>query len=180
MSVKRLSVYIDGLLAGELVREQRGGIVFEYDESYRTDQASTSLSNSIPLTARQHIDARVSPFLWGLLPDNERVLERWGREFHVSPRNALDLLANVGRDLPGAVQMLEPDVAIDNTDDGVEWLTEGEIAQQLRELRKDDTSWHPQFAQGHWSLAGGHAKFALLYQGNRWGRPRGTVATNRI
>jgi HipA-like protein len=26
------------------------------------------------------LDATIHPYLWGLLPDNDRVLERWARE----------------------------------------------------------------------------------------------------
>ena len=50
-----------------------------------------------------------APFIAGLLPDNDRVLDRWGRLFGVSPRNAFAIIAHVGSDCAGAVQFVPAD-----------------------------------------------------------------------
>lgn len=50
----------------------------------------------------EHGHARIEPWLWGLLPDNEAILARWGQRFQVSPRNPWGLLAHVGEDCAGA------------------------------------------------------------------------------
>jgi serine/threonine-protein kinase HipA len=52
-----------------------------YDELWRQDPNSYPLSLSMPLASAQHGHSRIEPFLWGLLPDNDRVLETWGRRF---------------------------------------------------------------------------------------------------
>src|ERR1035437_3199062 len=52
----------------------------------------------MPLASAEHGHARIEAFLWGLLPDNDRVLENWGRRFQVSPRNVFRLIAHVGED----------------------------------------------------------------------------------
>ena len=49
------------------------------------------------------------PILWGLLPDNERVLDRWAKKFQVSARNVFALISHVGEDCAGAVQFVTPD-----------------------------------------------------------------------
>jgi serine/threonine-protein kinase HipA len=43
-----------------------------------------------------HGHARIEAFLWGLLPDNDRVLQNWGRRFQVSPKNVFRLISHVG------------------------------------------------------------------------------------
>ena len=50
-----------------------------------------------------------APFIAGLLPDNDRVLDRWGRLPGVSPRNAFAIIAHVGSDCAGAVQFVPAD-----------------------------------------------------------------------
>jgi serine/threonine-protein kinase HipA len=63
----------------------------------------------MPLAALEHGDTPVRPFLWGLLPDNERVLERWAQTYHVSASNPFALLRHVGEDCAGAAQFVRPE-----------------------------------------------------------------------
>ena len=73
------------------------------------DDLAFPLSLSMPMTVRNHGRERIEPWLWGLLPDNENVLTRWARQFHVSARNAFSLLKATGEDCPGAVQFVRPE-----------------------------------------------------------------------
>jgi serine/threonine-protein kinase HipA len=92
---KSLKVLMSGELAGVL--SQRGtSHSFEYDRRYQQRAGSTPLSIGIPLIRTAHSGSSVTNFLWGFLPDNERVLERWGVQFDVTPRNPIALLAHVG------------------------------------------------------------------------------------
>lgn len=59
----------------------------------------------MPLLIQDHSHAKIEPFLWGLLPDNEQALSRWGQHFQVSPRNPFALLSNVGEDCAGAINL---------------------------------------------------------------------------
>src|SRR3546814_13872471 len=70
---------------------------------------ATPMSVSMPLAAREHPHRVVDPFLWGLLPDNDAVISRWGRNFQVSTSHPFGLLANVGEDLQGAMQLVRPE-----------------------------------------------------------------------
>jgi serine/threonine-protein kinase HipA len=63
----------------------------------------------MPLIVKEHGHRVVEAFLWGLLPDNDAVLSRWGRRFRVSPRNPFRLIEHVGEDCAGAVQFARPD-----------------------------------------------------------------------
>ena len=61
---------------GRVHRHPQGRLGFAYDEGWRNSAQAFPLSLSIPLGAREHGPAVVEAFLWGLLPDNEMVLER--------------------------------------------------------------------------------------------------------
>ena len=66
-----------------MLHYQSGHVSFEYDQLWREDANSFPLSLSMPLAMREHSHARVDPFLWGLLPDNEQVLQRWASRYQV-------------------------------------------------------------------------------------------------
>lgn len=79
-----LAVILDDSVAGVLVRMRGGRLRFDYSDEYRARPGATPLSLSMPIQVRSHSDRAVNPWLWGLLPDNDAVLRRWARQFHVS------------------------------------------------------------------------------------------------
>ena len=174
-------VVLDGpVVVGALTRTA-GDITFSYDPAWQLRDQATPLSVLLPLTVQQHADDVVTPWLWGLLPDNERVLSRWGRTFHTTTKHPLGLLAAVGRDLPGRFTIVPAEQAHDAVPSGVQWLTDSDVAALLQEVRADQTAWlGAQGSGGRWSLAGAHAKIALFSDGRRWGRPYGRSATTHI
>lgn len=165
------------------VHEARGRLTFTYDPDWREDEQAHPLSLAMPLAAREHGPDAIEPFLWGLLPDNELVIDRWARTFHVSPRNVFALLANVGEDCAGAVQFVRPDrleALGTGADDTVEWLSEGEVAERLKILRRDHAAWRLPSDTGQFSLAGAQPKTALLQEDGKWGIPSGRIPTTHI
>ena len=174
------------LLGGEEVgrlRQVSGRTTFAYSGTWREDDEAYPLSLSMPLAAAEHGPAIVEAFLWGLLPDNERVLDRWAKRFQVSARNAFGLIANVGEDCAGAVQFVRPerlDEVLSGAADRVEWLDEKEIAERLRLLREDHAAWRLPSDTGQFSLSGAQPKTALLLEGDRWGVPSGRLPTTHI
>ena len=62
-------------------------------------------------TPGEHGNSKTDPFLWGLLPDNEKVLDQWSKKFQASSRNAFGLITGVGEDCAGAVQFVRPTVS---------------------------------------------------------------------
>ena len=89
----------------------------------------------MPLAAKEHGHDVIDAFLWGLLPDNEAVLRRWGSRFQVSARNAYALIAHVGEDCAGAVRFVRPErlaeAGTPPTGIQVEWLDEADVASRL-------------------------------------------------
>ena len=174
-----LTVLLYDRVVGELVRE-RGKHTFTYDPAYAAAPDATPLSLSMPLAVAEHRDSAVLPFLLGLLPDNEAVLRRWGREFDVRPSNPFGLLAHVGEDCAGAVQLVRRE-RLDHLDPGdVTWLEDEQVAERIRRLRLDPTAWQLTGSHGQFSLAGAQAKTALHRDRGRWGVPSGRVPTTHI
>jgi serine/threonine-protein kinase HipA len=178
-----LLVILDDVVAGTLTRLSGGRLRFEYDAGYQEQSGHTPLSLSMPVPVSSHLDQQISPWLWGLLPDNDQVLRRWARDFHVSSSSPFSLLATpIGEDCAGAVRFASPD-ELDRVlarAGEVRWLTEDEVAQRLRELREDSTAWLGRSFTGQFSLAGAEAKTALLLDGKRWGVPSGSIPTTHI
>jgi serine/threonine-protein kinase HipA len=180
--VTKLAVHMGGQLVGTLDAADRRSLRFTYDPDYAAGPASTPLSVSMPLRLSPYLHATIHPYLWGLLPDNDRVLERWAREFGCSPTDVAGLLRGVGGDVAGAAQYVAPHATPEASLPGdVEWLSDDDVAQFLRDLRRDTTTWRPH-PEGRWSLAGAQPKIALLYDqsADRWGIPTGATPTTHI
>lgn len=176
----RLSVLLSGRIAGVLERAG-DSVSFRYDDDYRSLDEATPLSTSMPLRHALHGSDVVLPYLAGLLPDNDRVLQRWARE-HQTSANPFSLLAHVGEDVAGAVQIVRPE-RIDHAmaEGGVERLHDDDVADHLRRVREDSTAWHgTRAADMRWSLAGAQAKIALALVDGGWGLPTGRAATTHI
>jgi len=176
-----LLVYLGRRRVGVLTRNRHGKVELQYAEEWQSRRGAVPLSLSMPLAARHHSTKVVEPYLWGLLPDNELILERWARRFQVSPGSAFALLGQVGEDCPGAVRLLRPDrVSLAGDRGGVDWLDERDIAERLRALRGDVSAWRSPTDTGQFSLAGAQPKTALFYDGVRWGVPHGSIPTTHI
>ena len=181
--IELLFVVAERRIMGEIRRDRRGRLTFVYDDSWRTMDAAYPLSLSMPLAVAEHEHAKINPWLWGLLPDNEAILSRWGQRFHVSSGNAFSMLSAVGEDCAGAIQLARPDRVDDvlhDKDQQIEWLTEAEIVERLRILRQDLAAWRTAHDVGQFSLAGAQPKTAFFFDGLRWGVPSGPTPTTHI
>lgn len=180
--MNELVCLLDGREVGR-VRRKGGRLSFAYAPSWRRTAGAYPLSLSMPLAAEEHPHGAIEPFLWGLLPNNELVIQRWAATFHVSPRNVFGLVARVGEDCAGAVQFVTPErheALLAETGPRIEWLTEADVAARLRALRANAAAVRAPHDLGHFSLAGAQPKTALLFDGRRWGVPAGRTPTTHI
>lgn len=186
MSGKQLVVLLDGTVAGHL-HQADGTLEFDYDEAYLAGTDPTPLSLSMPVAQRRHVGTRLSNFLWGLLPDNARVLERWAARFETTAGSVFGLLSGAGEDCAGAVQFVRPE-RIDELSSGgtKQRVDDAWIAARVRAIMTDTAAWLPpddivaNSAEGLWSLAGAQPKFALGWEGDHWVRPTGIAPTTHI
>ncbi len=184
----RLVILADGRIMGEIRKDEtrkdrRFRLTLVYDAQWRRTSGAYPLSLSMPLVVDEHPHEAIEPWLWGLLPDNEAILARWGQRFQVSPRNPFALLAHVGEDCAGAIQLVEParaDALARQSAGNIAWLDEKDIAQRLRALREDQAAWRIARDAGQFSLAGAQPKTALHFADGRWGVPSGRTPTTHI
>jgi serine/threonine-protein kinase HipA len=182
MSAQLLAL-LGGRKIGRVTRDNRGRLTFTYADDWRRAAGAYPLSLSMPLAAAEHGHKTIEAFLWGLLPDNATILDRWARRFQVSARNPFALMSHVGEDCAGAVQFVRPERLDSVAGQGpaeVEWLDEAGVAERLRALRSDHSAWRIPRDTGQFSLAGAQPKTALLYEDGRWGVPSGRTPTTHI
>lgn len=178
-----LDVHMSGRKVAVLDGSDPRNLTLTYDEGWLEDAAATPLSVSMPLRRGRHPHSVVHPYMWGLLPDNELVIERWAREYRCSSRSVFALLAHVGTDVAGAAQYLEPGSSAEESQEATfDPLDEEGVAQLLAAVREDSSAWHPRAGAGRWSLAGAQGKLALAHDSatGRWGVPGGSAPTTHI
>ena len=183
MSSDELVVLLEGRSIGRLRRTSAGQLSLAYDDPYLLDRSATPLSVALPAADQRHGDAVVRAWLWGLLPDNADVIQRWATRFGVSASSPFGLLGTqIGHDCAGAVQFAHPaDVeALQHRPGEITWLGTDDLEARLRALRTDSTSWLGQGFTGQFSLGGAQAKLALAHRDGQWGEPSGSTPTTHI
>ena len=175
----------NGRKMGE-VHYQTNRLAFRYATEWQANPEAFPISLSMPLVSAEHGHRTVEAFLWGLLPDNDGVLERWGRRFQVSPSNPFRLLEHVGEDCAGAVQFVRPERVDEIMAAGdspvVQWLNDQEMDLRIRTVIEDASATRLGGDAGQFSLAGAQPKTALYFdqRNNRWGVPEGRTPTTHI
>lgn len=175
-----LTVFLNDTPMGQLLREKGGKLGFQYTGEYLVDFHAVPLSLSMPLEDRKYTHETISPWLWGLLPDNERVLARWAQRFQVSPSNCFGILEGMGEDCAGAVRFVRPENADRAHKGGRERLDEEDIGRRLEALRKDPAMGREPGDRGQFSLAGAQSKTAVQKRGGQWYVPWGREPTTHI
>jgi serine/threonine-protein kinase HipA len=180
-----LLIVVEGILIGRVRADTGGRLSLDYETAWRESPLGHSLSVSMPLGSITHPHKQVLPYLWNLLPENPNVLQRWAQQYHVSAANPFKLLTNVGADAPGAAQFIPPERLEDiqsAQQPTVDWMTEDELAERLRQLRADIAAVRRPGDIGKMSLPGAQAKTAFYWDAhtNRWGVPGGRTPTTHI
>jgi len=177
-----LHLLLYGVEIGTLEPLSRNRWQLRYDDGWCQQPRAHPLSVSMPLSQSVHPHDVLEPFVSNLLPDNVEVLQRWGRQFHVSARDPFALLRHVGEDCAGAVQFVRPERldAVAHQPGRVQWLSEADIEERLLLLTTDRAAWRHGDDTGQFSLSGAQPKTALFWDGQRWGIPEGCVPTTHI
>ncbi len=175
-----LAVVLERRLVGQVARTRAGALRLTYADDART-YGRTPLSLSLPTDTPSIVGDRVLTYLKALLPDRETTLAAIARRTGADPTDPLSLLAAIGKDCAGAVQLCTPDEVTDTLDrvGALVPVTDSDIEQRLAELRmSEDASWT--MRGEHWSLGGTQNKFALREVGGRWFETQGARATSHI
>lgn len=181
---RALSLWMNGEMVGTWSKTTSDVDVLSYEESWINSPKARPLSLTLPFLPGNgdHRGAHVEAWFENLLPDSREILARVARRFGVT-NNTRSLLAEIGRDCVGAVQILPADeVPVDLGKLELEPLTSADVARTLRgvtgaapmnlEGRSDD--------EFRISVAGAQEKTALLRLNGSWYRPRGITPTTHI
>lgn len=158
----------------------------QYADSWVASPQGRPLSLSLPFIPgnKPHRGDAVRTYFENLLPDSKGIRERVARRFQAGSTDAFALLAEIGRDCAGALQVL-PDAAPPDGVDEVHAtpLDDAEVAQVLRNTlapaavggrdATDDEDFRV-------SIAGAQEKTALLRYDDRWCLPHGATPTTHI
>ncbi len=185
--VRALDIWMNGRLVG---RWERGAATdrLTYDESWMRLPEGRPLSLSLPF-ARGHAGRRTVPirgekvraYFENLIPDNDRILRRMRDRYGARSTAAFDLLASIGRDCSGAVQLVPAGESPGDVHEiKGESLDEAGVAQVLRNVTYGGP-WSGDDADAfRLSIAGAQEKTALLRHGGRWCIPNGATPSTHI
>jgi serine/threonine-protein kinase HipA len=176
---------MNGILVGQW-RVMRNGVTeFQYDQTWldnRVARRPLSLSLPLPMENAPLRGPAVANYFDNLLPDSAPIRRRLQSRFHTGSQDAFDLLAAIGRDCVGAVQLLPPDeepLGVKTTQ--VVPLTDAEVERGLLQAvtpggfagQHDDDEFRI-------SIAGAQEKTAFTWNQGRWCRPLGATPTTHI
>jgi serine/threonine-protein kinase HipA len=181
----RLHIWMNGLPVAYWERTSSGDRL-GYFADWLEDEQSRPLSLSLPFTPgnQEHSGERVTAFFDNLLPDNERIRTRLATRYRIPGTEPFDLLATLGRDCVGALQLLPPD-----SDPGDDFysiqgkpLSEADVARLLRSTTSDASvnldADHDEDLR--LSVAGAQEKTALLRQDGQWLLPQSSTPTTHL
>ncbi|CDY78491.1 HipA protein [Caballeronia glathei] len=179
----RLDLWMNGLPVGYW-ETAHGGERLVYRDDWIADPQGRPLSLSLPFTPGNQPwrGQVVTDYFDNLLPDSEPIRRRIAARYRTGGTAPFQLLATLGRDCVGAIQMLPPgEEPVDLASIRGRALSESQIARLLQ-----DTTSAPRIGQHEpvddlrLSIAGAQEKTALLWHGNQWLLPEGSTPTTHI
>ncbi|CAI8797004.1 MULTISPECIES: type II toxin-antitoxin system HipA family toxin [Burkholderia] len=179
----RLDLWMNGIPVGYW-EVRRGVERLVYLPAWIDDPQGRPLSLSLPFTPgnQPHQGAIVADYFDNLLPDSQPIRRRIAQRYRLGSTAPFELLASIGRDCVGALQLLPPDEtpvdlqAIDGTA-----LDDAAVADVLRHATAAPLPGHAEpDGELRLSIAGAQEKTALLRHGNRWLLPAGSTPTTHI
>lgn len=180
-----LGLWANGERVGRWTVTAGGDMELQYDPAWLRSPAGRPLSLSLPFSfANQPLKgARVASYFEGLLPDSDAIRKRVAARFRTGSVEAFDLLAAIGRDCVGALQLLEEGAEPSGVDrvEGVE-LDEQDIERHLLEVVTPERFAAAKDPDDDFriSLAGAQEKDAFLWWDGKWLKPRGATPTTHI
>ncbi|RZT42619.1 type II toxin-antitoxin system HipA family toxin [Cupriavidus agavae] len=181
---RAISVWTNGQRVGTWRIPARSGMEFSYDAAWMASAAGRPLSLSLPFgidTGPLRGEA-VLNYFDNLLPDSDVIRRRLAARHRTSSTDAFDLLAAIGRDCTGAVQMLGEDEEPENIEriEGTP-LSDEDIETLLsRTVTAPGPLGIDEIVDFRVSIAGMQEKTALLVHGGQWMLPRGATPTTHI
>ena len=162
----------------------RQGERLGYFDAWLADEQSRPLSLSLPFLPGNapYQGQIVTDYFDNLLPDNDAIRRRLAQRYQTGGMDPFRLLAKLGRDCVGAIQLLpEDETPSDVYEIQGEALDAAGVAQRLRHVTLTPTlGQQNDDADLRLSIAGAQEKTALLRHGEQWLLPHGSTPTTYI
>ena len=177
-----LDVYMNGYLVGQLTKSTTGSHLFKYTRQWLDTSGSRPISLSMPLRSQVYKGDEVYNFFDNLLPDNMEVRNRIVARHNAQSTQAFDLLAKVGQDSVGALQLVPHEQqpfevkkidAKPLSDEALEKVLKGYQSDIPLGMLADEDDFRI-------SIAGAQEKTALLNLDGRWLLPIKATPTTHI
>ena len=127
-----LNILMNGILVGILEKKSNAALAYTYDQQWLNTPGARPISLSLPLINQSFEGDIVYNFFDNLLPDNPQIRARIQAKFQVATNQPFDLLASIGRDCVGAIQIIEGELPKFKKQIIAQPLKEKEIADILR------------------------------------------------
>ncbi|QSX37556.1 type II toxin-antitoxin system HipA family toxin [Shewanella sedimentimangrovi] len=177
-----LDVYMNGYLIGEFTKTSTGAHYFSYHEDWLAVAGARPISLSMPLRRQAYKGDEVYNFFDNLLPDNPEVRNRIVARHQAVSSQPFDLLAKIGQDSVGALQLVpHGEVPVNVKQIESKALSEADLEKVLKGylsgiplgmLREQD--------EFRISIAGAQEKTALLNLNGQWRLPIHATPTTHI
>jgi serine/threonine-protein kinase HipA len=174
---RTLDVYLHNDLAGQLIQDDGGQMVFKYVEDWLNRTGARPLSHSLPLRRGRFSRKECRGFFAGILPEESK-REMIAANLGISARNDYAMLEQIGGECAGAVTFMPGGQPLPEPNYGYRKLSSHELAGILRELPT-----RPLLAGDEGirlSLAGAQDKVALRIEGNEISLPLGGAPSTHI
>ena len=181
---RTLGLWMNGAFVGTWRLAPNAPDTLQYDLTWTQSEQGRALSLSLPFTPGNspHRGDKVRAYFENLLPDSKDIRDRLARRFNTGSTSAFELLAEVGRDCVGALEIL-PDGATSAGTSPLqsEPLSDAQVAQVLRGTTTSNAmGWGVDDDDFRISIAGAQEKTALLLRDGQWALPRGNTPTTHI
>jgi serine/threonine-protein kinase HipA len=175
-----LNVYLNSRLVGQLRRQASGAIEFQYDPSWLSWENAFPVSLSLPMREDRYTGNPVIAVFDNLLPDSEAIRHRLAERVHADSADAYGLLAKIGRDCVGALQLLPDGIEPGPAGTvGGRPVDEEYIARKIGDLTATPLG-VDEDEEFRISLAGAQKKTAFLFWKDKWHVPHGPTPTTHI
>jgi serine/threonine-protein kinase HipA len=181
---RTLGLWMNGAFVGTWSLAPNAPDTLQYHQAWTQSEQGRPLSLSLPFTPGNapHRGDKVHAYFENLLPDSKDIRERLARRFNTGSTNAFDLLAEIGRDCVGALEILpEGATSAGASPLQAHTLSEAQVAQILRGTTTlNAMGWGGEDDDFRISIAGAQEKTALLLHDGQWCLPHGNTATTHI
>jgi serine/threonine-protein kinase HipA len=186
--ISALDVWMNGLRVGRWERKGHGQDQLLYSAQWMNAKEGRPLSLSLPFTQVYGTERvmplrseAVSTYFENLIPDNDRILQRLRDRCGARSTAAFDLLASIGRDCAGAVQLVPAgETPGDVRRFDFTALDDAGVARILRETTSSGIIGQNDQDAFRISIAGAQEKTGLLRHEGRWCIPHAATPSTHI